>query len=179
MSYRSYRKYLDDYRIEEQITETGRRRKVTVYVAGYYTLVPAISRRDKWLILIATALEWSLILGGLSFKGQANEKWYVLLPFVFTIMPLYYLTRGAISLFLAGERLERQKADRIARFLPVPSLAASVLPLISCIGIIIIAITQPSIMISEDKLFGVLSLLAALASAFTYSKCRKLTTFLL
>ena len=179
MSYRSYKKYLDDYSIEEHIDENGRKKKVPVYIASYYLLTPALTKNEKRMILAASLLSWVSIIVPLCFKGSNYEMWYILIPYMFTVFPLYNVTAGAISLLVAGEKMERQKADKIASRLPYPSLFSALLPLASFIGITISAAINWGSMVEGDKLFLMLTPIATISAAFIFMKCRKLSTYIL
>ena len=173
----SYKKYLLDYSVEEYVDDKGRTKKRAVYIAGSYILSPAIPMGEKYLMLAATIISWLSLIGAFFPRTHASELAYVILPFVFTLLPLYYMTGAIVTLLLESEQLTRERADKIVKRLPPCSLISAVLLAAAFIGLAITAIISRDGMLAGDILFGALSLVASVAEAFIYIKCRGLKAY--
>ena len=165
-------KYVDDYRLEEYVDEKGKIRNKVTYIGGDFVLTPAISAENRRMILLLTILLWLPFVAAIIPPSRAAYLFYVMLPFVFSIIPMYMMTTAAISLFRTGEILTREKSDKISRNLPHCSLIIAILTVAAFLGITITAIIDASDMFFGDIVFGALSLIMAAASSFIYSKCR-------
>ena len=170
----SYRKYLNDYSIETYTDVKGKVRTRAVYIAGDYVLSPAISGKNKHIILAASLLSWIALLGALVLRTGASKLAYVILPFTFSALPLYLFTEAAVMLIRERELLTRDRAEKIANRLPLCPLIASVLSGAAFIGLVLTAFIEMEGMLSSNILFGALSLVATAAESVAYSKCRGL-----
>jgi len=165
-------KYIDDYRVEAYIDEKGKAKNKVVYIGGDYTLSPEISRKNKILILLLSLFAWvPFVVAFVPITG-ASHIFYVMLPFVFTIIPLYLMTMAAISLFREGDVMTREISDKIVRNLPHCSIIVALLTAVAFLGLAITAVIDASDMLFGDILFGALSLVIAGASSVIFMKCR-------
>jgi len=105
---------------------------------------------------------------------RASHIYYVMLPFVFSIIPLYLMTVAAISLFRDGDTLTREKSDKIVRNLPSCSIIVAILTGVSFLGLVITAIINSQDMLFGDILFGAFSLVIAASGSIIFSKCRRI-----
>ena len=170
----SYRKYLQDYQIEEYVDEKGRVRNRAIYVAGDYVLSPTIPKNDRYYMLAATILSWLTLIGSLIPRTHASELAYVILPFVFSALPMFFMTGAVVALLLDNEQLTRERADKIVNRIPLCPLIATVLSGAAFIGLVVSAIISWKDMLVGDIFFGALSLLTAACASFVYIKCRGL-----
>jgi len=170
------RKYLEDYIIEEYINEKGRIKTRPVYVGGYFDLSPALSARDKLLIPIASILSIAAIICAFIPLTLSSMLWYVVVPFVFNLLPLYYVIAASVSLYFEKNPMMREKAEKIAKRLPIGSLITLILSASSFIGFIVATFIYWGSMLAADILFGAMSLFLLVSSAFVFSKCRNMTT---
>jgi len=121
----SYRKYLSDYSVEDYVDEKGRTKKRAVYTGGDYILTPAISSMDKRLVLAASIIPWPAVIGALAPRTRASQLYYVILPFVLSMIPLFLMTWAAVLLIYEIEPMTRERADLIANRLPYSSFFAA------------------------------------------------------
>ena len=170
----SYRKYLNDYRVEEYTDEKGRTRRRAVYVAGNYTLSTKLSKLDKRLILIIPILNWIALICALLPVTRASMLLYVTLPHIFTMIPLFFMTGAAFTLISVDEEMIREKAENIASRLPYSSLFSALLPAFSFVALIVSAIMSWKDMLPGDIIFGALSLFNAASASFVFYKCRSI-----
>ena len=173
----SYRKYLKDYQLEEYVDEKGRTKTRAVYIAGEYILSPDIPVGDKRLMLAASILSWPAMIGALIPRTIASELAYVILPFVFSALPLFFMTGAVFALVREDPQLTRERADKIASRLPLCPLIAAVLSCVAFLGLVVAAVFIRNDMLSGDLLFGALSLVTAAAASFVFIKCRKLKAY--
>jgi len=173
----SYKKFLSDYRIEEFFDEKGRKKSKAVYTGDYYVFSPAVSIRDKRLIMISSILCWIALIGALALLTSVSRVRYVMTPSIISVLPLFLMTVSAGTLLLEGERMKREKADRVRRWLPPSSLTAVILSCAALLGFIINAVNSgvDQHMVLNDLLFCLFMLVIAAASCFVFSKCRNLT----
>jgi len=167
-----YRKYLDDYRVEEHVDAKGRTKKRAVYVGGDYILYPAISTNNKRLILALTILLWIPFIAALFPISAASQLFYVMLPFIFSAVPLFMMSGAAVSLMWEYERMTREKAEKIANRLPICSVSIAILSGIALIGLIVTALFSDKEMFTGDILFGSMSVILIAAASVIFSKCR-------
>ena len=168
----SYRKYLDDYRVEEYVDEKGRTKKRAIYVGGDYKLYPAIKTGNKRLILALSILLWIPFVCALFLESRATQLFYTALPFIFTSVPIYLLAGASISLVWHDELMTREKADKIAVRLPMCSITVAILSAVALIGLVITALFTSQEMLRGDLIFGAMSLINAAAATLIFSKCR-------
>ena len=168
------KKYLEDYVMEEYINDKGRVKNRPVYIGGYFTLSPKLSARDKLLIPIAAILSIAAIVCAFIPVTLSAMLWYVVVPFVFNMLPLYYVIASAVTLYFEKEPMTREKSDRIVKRLPIGSLITTLLSAASFIGLIVAIFTSGEYMVTADILFAALVIFILAASVFTFLKCKDL-----
>jgi len=166
------KKYLKDYNVERTPDEKGRMRNRAVYVGGYYTFSPPVSKADKLIIALLTVISGFAFIGVFILRTQAAHIWYVMLPFVLTMLPLYFLFIAAFSLLFSKEVMIRYDSDRISSRMCPSALISTVLAAVSLIGFIIALFTTQEKFAADDLLFCILALVVAAASAVVYWKFR-------
>ena len=172
----SYRKYLKDYEIEEYVDEKGRVKTRAVYSAGYYAVSPAVAHGDKIIMLAFSFLSWVLLIGALVFETGAARLWYVILPFTFTVFPLFYMTAASVSLMFGDDKLTRERAEKMSRRLPTSPLIAAILTGAAFIGLVATALISWGSIPLNDILFAVFALAVSFSASLVYTKCRRLKT---
>jgi len=168
------RKYIKDYQLSEQVDVKGRVKSKAVYIGGEYTLSPPVSQGDKRLILILSVLSCLLYFIALIPITHAARLVYVILPFAFSILPIFLLTEKSVSLLREKETMTRRKAEKISNRLPSCSMIATILLVAAFLGFIITAAAAWKDFLAGDIIFGALSLILAVAMIIIYSKCFKL-----
>ena len=169
----SYRKYLNDYRVEQYTDEKGRVRTGAVYIGGDFVLSRPFSAGDKRLVLALSILPWLSIIGALIPNTGASRAAYVIMPYVFSALPLFFLTDSAFALQSRDEFLTRERAHRISSRLSLGSLFAAVLSAASFIALILTAIFKWVELFTSDILFGALSLITAAMTSIVFYKYGK------
>ena len=168
------RKYLKDYRIDEQIEANGRVRSRAVYIGGDYVISPTVTAGRKRLIVWLCALSGLSYIGALIPVTQASRLIYVMLPFAFSALPVFLMTGAALSLVRTLEPMTHSKARRISNRLPPCSLMASILSGSAILGIIVSAAISMDSFVPGDIVFTVLSLILFASSAIIFIKCCRL-----
>ena len=172
----SYRKYLQDYRIEEYIDNKGRVKSTAVYAGGYFEVSPALPKSDKRLMLAISSLSWVFLIGALSFDTGAGRLWYVIMPFVVAVFPMYFTTLASVSLLFGNEKLTRERAGLMSRRLPASPLSVAILSGAAFIGLVSTAVFYWKAMPVNDILFAASSLIISCAASLVFVKCRRLKT---
>ena len=100
-----YRKYASDYRIDKQLTGSGRVRSTSVYTGQWFAYCesPETIRRLGWIVLGGAVAVVALLLPMLFCNSLISYTIYALLPMAFVLLPAY-------QLILVGARLLRFRA---------------------------------------------------------------------
>ena len=93
------KKYVRDYEISETIDEKGRVRSVPIYVGSYFCFCDAAAAKKSGRLLApAAALGWLAYIMALWLPSGAGKLMYVILPFVFAAVPLWYVSSAVAAL---------------------------------------------------------------------------------
>lgn len=168
------RKYLSDYRVEKVTDEKGRIRSEAIYIGGDYTFPHPIPRSDKVLILCLSIVSWFAFIGALIPVISLARRIHIMLPFIFSGLPLYLMTGTAISLLGVKEIMTRERAEVISKRLPPGALFSAVLSGGAAIALLVTAIIAWDDAVFNDFIFAVLAVVICAASAVAFAKCRKL-----
>ena len=124
------KKYARDYRLNESLDERGRIRTEAEYIGVYYRYVSGAetARGALKTLLGFTVLAWALFLCSLLPHSTASLTMYVMLPYLFTALPLGMMTAALLQLRAAGERLDHRTADLAGERVPACSLWMLLLP---------------------------------------------------
>ena len=170
------KKYLKDYNVEKRTDEKGRVRSRAVYVGGYYSFAPPVSRADRLIILLLTILSDIAFIGVFMLRTQAARIWFVMLPFVLIMIPLYLLSIAAFSLMFAKEVMIRYDAERIVGRLSPASLISAALAAVSFAGFVISLLTSGGESFIDDVIFCILALVVAAGTGVVMMKFRRVKT---
>ena len=114
------KKYVRDYEISDTIDEKGRVRSVPVYVGSYFCFCDAAAAKKSGRLLApAAALGWLAYIMALWLPSGAGKLMYVILPFVFAAVPLWYVSSAVVALLRAGDKLKSSEAETVAGDLPL------------------------------------------------------------
>ena len=129
-------KYVGDYLLIEDVDEKGRIKTSTEYIGKpYYYLLPEASRRTPTItICVAVALEWLLWVGAMVPFSTCMQHPYVILPFIFSVVPLYFLSETVLRIVRYPEPLEHRHADRITNRYPAACVINGILVTSSLVG---------------------------------------------
>lgn len=137
------KKYAADYRLENVRDKNGRLKTVAVYKGRYYrfSAEPATVRREGRLYAALTGLSLLLFAAVLFLNSPLLRQMYVLMPFLFGMLPLGYLTVAVYYILTAPEKFTRERNDkmhdRIAKctlFLAIFSGASVIGSAIACLA---------------------------------------------
>ncbi|MDO4572117.1 MAG: hypothetical protein Q4C13_02020 [Clostridia bacterium] len=123
------RKYVRDYRLEDELGPKGRLRTRAVYVGGDYVF-QAPERATPRARAAAAALNlfgWICLLGALALRGRAAHIAWVIVPMAACVLPLAYESMAVWTLLRVRPPFRRDQADKLADRLPISALAALVL----------------------------------------------------
>lgn len=164
------KKYVRDYEISETIDEKGRVRSVPIYVGSYFCFCDAAAAKKSGRLLApAVALGWLAYIMALWLPSGAGKLMYVILPFVFAAVPLWYVSSAVAALLRAGDKLKRSEAEKVAGNLPSASVFGIILTAVALIAEGITAIAAPEKLNAADIAFaaGAVILCAVFALAFS------------
>jgi len=129
------KKYVRDYEISETIDEKGRVRSVPIYVGSYFCFCDAAAAKKSGRLLApAAALGWLAYIVALWLPSGAGKLMYVILPFVFAAVPLWYVSSAVAALLRAGDKLKRSEAEKVAGNLPSASVFGIILTAVALIA---------------------------------------------
>lgn len=159
------RKYVHDYRMVEDLDKRGRLCRRAEYIGGAYyptageaALVSAAGRCRLLLLLGAAAYIAALLPCSL-----AADTVYILLPFVFSLLPLA-LALARVRILRQAAPWKHEEADRLAS-LPACALFLLLLSIGPLLALGITALRRPGALLPGDAVFalgcGVLSAVGA------------------
>lgn len=105
------KKYARDYRLSDTVDERGRIRTETEYVGGAYGYADRDAPKTLKKLTLLSAIAWGLTLLPLFPPSTAGLSIWVMLPWIFLLIPLWRLSSGLWSLRGAGETLQHRHAD--------------------------------------------------------------------
>ena len=162
------KKYVRDYEISETIDEKGRVRSVPIYVGSYFCFCDA-----------AAALGWLAYIVALWLPSGAGKLMYVILPFVFAAVPLWYVSSAVAALLRAGDKLKRSEAEKVAGNLPSASVFGIILTAVALIAEGITAIAAPEKLNAADISFAAGAVILCAAFALSFSRRQAVATKLI
>jgi len=187
------RKYLSDYRLEEQFDNKGRVKTRTVYIGPDYMLAPPVTAAKRKAILFASALAALAFTLALVPVTQAARVIYVIVPFALAGLPICQMLKAALSLYRAGKAekgasekqdgggmsgdeqtrlrgsaLTRKEAEKIANSLPLTSIITAILCAGSLLAIIVSAALTWEKYSANDALFAASALIITICSAAVF-----------
>lgn len=174
------KKYVRDYEISETIDEKGRVRSVPIYVGSYFCFCDAAAaKRSGRLLAPAAALGWLAYIMALWLPSGAGKLMYVILPFVFAAVPLWYVSSAVAALLRAGDKLKRSEAEKVAGNLPSASVFGIILTAVALIAECITAIAAPEKLNAADISFAAGAVILCAAFALSFSRRQAVATKLI
>lgn len=174
------KKYVRDYEISETLDSKGRVKSVPVYVGSYFCFCDAAAAKKSGRVLAAAAvLGWLAYIMALWLPSGAGKLMYVILPFVFTAVPLWYVSSAVVALLRAGDKLKRSEAEKVAGNLPSASIFGIILTAASLIAEGITAIAAPEKLNPADIAFAAGAVILCAAFALSFSRRQAVATKLL
>lgn len=129
-----FRKYTDDYRLENRPGKNGKMKTVAVYHGDEYdyTQPQEVLTRMKRIygILSCAAIALELVLLALSplIPGEFRPA---AMPMVLLLLPLFFAVRAVCTLWFCKAPLLREQADRISKGLPPGALFLMILAFVA------------------------------------------------
>lgn len=132
----SSRKYAKDYRLSDTLDERGRIRTETEYVGAIYCFIEGNETARKALcrMLMFTGLGTLCFMVSLLPLSAASLTLYVMLPYLFSALPLALLLAALFRLRRAGVKLDHRTADQANERVPACCLWLLILPGVSLLG---------------------------------------------
>lgn len=130
------KKYTKDYHLTDTLDERGRIRTETTYIGSFYRFAAGAAAAGKALkrMLFLSALGALCFLVSLLPRSTASLAMYVMLPYLFTALPLGLLLTALLRLRGMGERLDHRAADQANDRVPGCCLWLLILPGVSLLG---------------------------------------------
>ena len=93
-------KYSNDYKIEYEVDELGKEKRISVYQGDFYEidldLSGLINFKRKFVYLLIAIVVLQISGGFVANNGM--YRFYIAIPYVFAFLPMYYLTAGILHL---------------------------------------------------------------------------------
>ena len=130
------KKYARDYRLSDTLDERGRIRTETEYIGALYRFVQgnAAAQASIRQMLVFTGLGALCFLLSLLPRSTASLTLYVMLPYLFTALPLGLQLSALLRLRRLGESLDHRAADQANERIPGCCLWLLILPAVSLAG---------------------------------------------
>ena len=130
------KKYAKDYRLSDTLDERGRIRTETEYIGSFYRFSAGrdTARRVLRQMLVFAALGAFCFLVSLLPRSTASLTLYVMLPYLFSALPLGLLLAALLRLRRLGDRLDRRASDQANDRVPGCCLWLLILPGVSVLG---------------------------------------------
>ncbi len=156
-------KYSGDYRLTDSLDDRGRIRTETEYVGGDYRFVRKPGEVGAALkrLSILSAAAWLCFLLPLLPRSTAGRTMWVMLPWVFTLLPLWRLSSALLRLRGAGETLRHREADLANERPSACGGAMTVLAGIALVGEAVALFLPGAVFYPGDALFLLCALLLA------------------
>ena len=123
------RKYLSDYKFSETVNAKGRIKTSAVYSGKYFVFTdPASAARQARLMFPLSIAAWLVFAAALLPKTGSSRLMFVMLPFVFSALPLGFLTGDLFRALSVKGELIRSEADKFSTRVPASAVWLAVLP---------------------------------------------------
>ena len=174
------KKYVRDYEFSDTLDAKGRVKSVPVYVGAYFRFNdPAAAKKSRPLLLAAVLLGWIAYVMALWPPSGAGKLMYVILPFVFAAVPLWYLSAATWTLFRAGDKLKRSEAEKVAGNLPSASVFGIILTAVALIAEGVTAIAASEKLNAADIAFAAGAGILCAAFVLSFSRRQAVATKLI
>lgn len=157
------RKYVGDYRLENRTNpKTGKVSTVPVYRGDWFAFCADAQtvRRMKRLYPILSLLCALLLLLTLTLNAPSGHAYYVSLPFVALIPPVYLSLAGSWRIWTAKARLTREHSDKLQPRFASCSLFITAFSAVSAAGHVLYAVREGFSVRDGVSLIAMLGVLA-------------------
>ncbi|HEY9121552.1 MAG TPA: hypothetical protein VIM80_01015 [Brevefilum sp.] len=107
------RKYADDYEIVYEDDGKGGEKKTARYIGQYFEIdvdQPALVRFKRTSLILTVIILLLHIAGGF-ISNRGMYAFYIVLPYVFTFLPLYFLVDSVLRIPKEKRALRRDEAE--------------------------------------------------------------------
>lgn len=171
------KKYVRDYELSDTLDAKGRVRSVPVYVGAYFRFCdPAAAKKSGRLLVPAAVIGWLAYLMALWLPSGAGRLMYVILPFIFAAVPLWYVSAAVVTLLRAEQKLKRSEAEKVSGNLPSASIFGIILTAVSLIAEAITALAAPDKLNAADIAFAAGAAVLCAAFVFAFSRRQAVAT---
>jgi hypothetical protein len=129
-------KYNKDYELRETISQNGRTVSKAEYIGSFFRFKSdhrELARvRGLAALMIAVSIAGCLVT--LLAVGDILLKWYVMVPMIFTIVPISQLVLWTARVFTAKEKVTRRGKDQLSERLAPWSAVLMILASLSLAG---------------------------------------------
>ncbi len=149
------KKYTRDYQLTDTLDERGRIRTETSYVGAFFRFASGADTAKKAIkrMLVFSCLGSFCFLVSLLPRSTASLVLYVMLPYLFTALPLALQITVLIRLRSFGERLDHRAADQANHLVPGCCLWLLILPAVSLLGEAVALTIGRSVFLAGDAIF--------------------------
>ena len=156
------RKYASDYRLESHVSPEGKVESIPVYQGKLFTFVESPDQilRLRRFLTVCVSLIVLLLVPMLLDNTRLGRTIYIVLPAVFSFLPIYLLVAGIRRLKSREEPFTREHRDKTDKRISSGSVVLTVCLAISSIGCVIHFILNG---IAANEILCTVSLFAALA----------------
>ena len=149
-------RYSKDYEIHErESSRPGKYKKEIVYTGEYYTfnLSAKEKLRFQWISTVVYAF-LSVVFGAIGvLNNDGSRMFYVVMPYVFLFLPLFYGWMGIFRLFTLNQPMTRIECDHSVERMKKSTLGILVMSITSGLGEIIYLFTHKNIENVRKEIF--------------------------
>lgn len=161
-------KYIRDYRLLEYLDEKGRIKTDYEYIGDYYRFSqPKAAKKANRLVLAALAAAWAAFIMAIVPRSAAARTFYVILPFLFTAIPLWMGSELMLGVLRLPESFEHRVADRLDSRPRAVAWFMAALPAAALAGELVSFLAGGSVFSAGDISFSVGAAVLCAAGVFT------------
>ena len=133
------KRFADDYEIVVEEDENGKEKKKAVYRGSYFevSLNEPSLKKFKRNSIILFGLMLALHIGAGFVPSQGMYRFFIILPYVFTFLPFYFLITGILRVSTEKRKYRRDETGLSFRRIKKNSLALFILLAIAVLGEIV------------------------------------------
>lgn len=172
-------KYKTDYKNERYYTPAGVIKYRTVYVGKHFEYVSPPAERKKLRVFYGAGClaAWALLLTSLFLNGLLGRLWWVIIPYVFALIPLCYLTGGVLRLVFCKEPLIREDSEKISsRTGACCAVLFALAGAVTVSALLSDVLFRAALVLPDDVLFPALSALLCALCVWMFTRRKKLAT---
>ncbi|MBR4394749.1 MAG: hypothetical protein IKT07_12125 [Oscillospiraceae bacterium] len=168
----SSRKYRKDYRLIEHVDERGRITTDSVYCGEVYRFSEGTEKAHAALkrMRVWTVIGSGCFIASLTPYSTASRTMIVMIPYLFSALPLWMLLSSIVRLLKKKEELEQKDADFANDRIPACSLWLLVLPGIAFASEVCTIFLKPQSVLNGDIVFLAGAALLIVSACICFSR---------